>query len=473
MGIWPPTEWFSRAPRSAPERVLDQARSAVSSAARLSYLPEQQPTPTVPAPQGGRIEIVTQASSLDYSDSWAGFRLTPEKLNWILRLADWGSPIQLVDMYESTVLADGHTRGLYEQRLDEVCVGWSWRAGDARQGSLQAAKEIDEATQQIDMEGAIEHLALQPFYGYAYAELAWISRPDGIQVPAEIVCVPHRRFVFDEQSRPRLTSEKNSFPGDALDRRPGSSWLRAETRRWRRQVQAGILRTVAWWALFKRMSVRDWLIFAEKFGIPMIIGKPGDDDSETTRKALKETITALGTEGRAILGGKATIEVLNQALRAGSGDHLHPAIVSLANSEISKIITAGTLTSDVGGPGSFALGQVHADRAHKLSLADARRIGNVFRRDIGREFLIRNRLLDKAAAPYLHLNVQKLSLLTDAQVLKTLVSCGLPISIGQVREKFEYRAPTGTDDELMPPEKIDGSTGSDPADPREPADPPT
>ncbi len=165
------------------------------------------------------------------------------------------------------------------------------------------------------------------------------------------------------------------------------------------------------------MSVRDWLIFAEKFGIPLIIGKPGDDDNDTTRKALRAAIDALGTEGRAILGGKATIEVLNQALRSGSGagDHLPPGIVSLSNSEISKAITAGTLTSDTGGPGSCALGQVHADRAHKLSLADARRVGNVFRRDLGREYLIRNGLLDKAAPPYLHLHVQKLSLLTDSQ----------------------------------------------------------
>jgi phage gp29-like protein len=201
--------------------------------------------------------------------------------------ADWGAPLQLFDMYESTLLANGHTRGLDEQRLDEVRVDWSWRAGDARPGSQQAAEELDAATKQIDMEGAIEFLALAPFYGCSYIEAAWVSRADGRQVPAELVCVPHRRFMFDPQSRPCLTSETNPYPGEQLERRPGSSWMRAETRRWRRQVQAGILRTVSWWALFKRMSVRDWLIFAEKFGIPLIIGKPGDDDNETTRKALR------------------------------------------------------------------------------------------------------------------------------------------------------------------------------------------
>ncbi len=436
-----------------------------------SYLPEPQPAPR-PAPE--RIELVTAASVLDYSDTWSGFMLTPERLMWILRQADWGVPVQMFDMFETTLLSDGHTRGLYEQRLDELCVKWTWVAGDDRPGSVQAAEEIDASTRSLDLGRVIEFLALAPFWGCSYIEAAWITQ-NAMQVPAEFACVPHRRFVFDQMTwQPHLTSEKNSWPGDKLERRPSSSWLKAESTRWRKQTMAGILRTVAWWALFKRMSVRDWLIFAERFGIPMIIGKPGENDSETTRQKLKAVIAALGTEGRAILGGDATIEVLNTALRSGSGggEHLHAGIVQLANSEISKVITAGTLTSDVGGPGSFALGQVHADQKHKLSLADALKIGRVLQRDIGMEYLARNNLLDKASPPFLHLHVQKLSLLTDSQVLNNLVNAGLKISIQQVREKFEYREPSSDEDTLTPPSTKE-ATNVDPANPNEPATPPT
>ncbi len=283
---------------------------------------------------------------LDYTDSQAGYKLTPDRLTWILRQADLGAPAQLFDLYENVVLGDGHTRGLYEKRLDEMSVPWTWQPGDARPGILQVAEELDEATRALDMEDGIEHIALAAFWGASYGEVAWITRADGRQVPAEIVCVPHRRFMFDQESNPRLTSETNPYPGDALERRPGSSWLRAETRRWRKQTQAGILRTVAWWALFKRMSVRDWLIFAERFGIPMILGKPGPNEREKTRETLKQVIRELGTEGCAVLGADATVELLDQALRAG--DHLHPAIVQLTNSEISKAVTAGTLTADTG-----------------------------------------------------------------------------------------------------------------------------
>lgn len=438
------------------------------------YLPEPEIDITKPAPAPPRLEIITTWSRLDYAETFQGYRLTPERVAWILRQADYGWAWQMVDMYEALLLNDGHARGQFEQRMDEVEVPWTLRPGDDRPGSKQAAEDLEAACRQWDMDGLIQHLELGTFIGYSYAEVPWQTRSDGMQVPVDAVCVPHRRFAFDLQSRPRLTSELDPYPGQLLERRPGSSWVRAETKRWRKQTQAGLFRTVAYWAVFKRMSVRDWLIFAEKFGIPMIIGKYTENASEKTRQALRDAIEALGTEGRALLAEGATVEVIDKALRSGSGggDHLHAGITQLANSEISKIISSATLTSDTGGPGSFALGQVHADQKHKLSLADARRIGIAFQRDIGVEFLRRNNLVDKAAPPWLHLHVQKLSLLTDSQVVKNLAGIGLKLSVGQLREQFGYRAPSGPDDELETPETTDGGTTKDPADPREPADPP-
>lgn len=437
------------------------------------YLPEPAAQPGA-APAPPRLELITSYSRLDYSDSYVGYRLTPERVAWILRTADNGAAWQMVDMFENIVLNDGHTRGLYEQRLDEVAAqDWSLIPGDDRPGSKQAADELAAACDQINMDALLEHLMLQVGIGFSYAEIPWWMQANGMQVPADVVCVPHRRFAFDPQGRARLTSEIDPYPGQLLERRPGSSWVHGETRRWRKQTQAGALRTIAYWAVFKRLAVRDWLIFAEKFGIPMITGKFGENSSEPTRKALQEAIDALGTEGRAILAADATIEIHTQALRAGSGggDHLHAGITQLCNSEISKILTAATLTSDTGGPGSFALGKVHDDQKHKLSLADARRIGVIFQRDIGREYLRRNNLTDKAAPPWLHVRVQKLSLLTDAQVAKTVQAMGLTLSKAQMRDQFRYREPSDDDDTLEVPEVPNGGTTVDPADPKEPADP--
>jgi hypothetical protein len=55
-------------------------------------------------------------------------------------------------------------------------------------------------------------------------------------------------------------------------------------------------------------------------------------------------------------------------------------------------------------------------------------------------------------------------------VLSNLVTAGMPVSISQMQEKFELRAPSGEADTLKPPAPK-AATNTDPADPREPADP--
>jgi hypothetical protein len=57
------------------------------------------------------------------------------------------------------------------------------------------------------------------------------------------------------------------------------------------------------------------------------------------------------------------------------------------------------------------------------------------------------------APPWLHIHVQKLSLLQDAQTVKTLVDAGLKLSARHQREYFNQPAPSGPDDELQPPVK--------------------
>jgi phage gp29-like protein len=159
---------------------------------------------------------VSTPSSRDYMlESSIGTRLTPERLAWVFRQADFGQPGLMFDVFESVVLNDGHTRGLFEQRLDEVAaVPWTLRSGDAREGRQQAVDALTEALVNADVAVAIEHIALAPFYGCSYVEVAWQRRPDATKVPVEFVCVPHKRFIFDTRSRARLTSEGNPYPGD-------------------------------------------------------------------------------------------------------------------------------------------------------------------------------------------------------------------------------------------------------------------
>jgi len=430
-----------------------------SNTAIAGYLPEPgqpsvQEPPAPSPPQTIRIEMVTKASvALDYGETLAGYRLTPERLFQFFRQADAGSPGMMLDAFESIVIGDGHTRGQYESRMDDVCLqDWHFFAPeeDERPFSIDVAKMLSDAMHQLDTPAAIEHLGTAVFHGAAYVEVPWQQRAkDGVVVPVDLVRPPHRRFRYDTDSfRPRIMHETNMYPGEPLVTTRGTSWIIAEPVRWRKPTQAGLFRSVAPWCVFKRMSVRDLILFGERFGIPMIIGKYGEESSESSRAALVKALEILGTEGRAVIDEKSIIEVTDAHVRGGKNE-IHPTIVALCNAEISKIMSGGTLTSDAAGPGSYGLGTVHAAQKHKLSLADAGRITRAMD-GLAREFVRRNGWWDKAAVPRLHIEVEQDQLIA-AQTIKTLGEAGLDMSKRRQRRKFNQPPPRDTEDKLAPP----------------------
>jgi phage gp29-like protein len=419
-----------------------------------SFLPPSPPPAPSPAPAGPRIVIMTQASKTDYFDMGASSGLTPERLFRNFWAADNGYPQPMLDNFESLLLNDGHARGHWDKRLDSVAlqdVQWQPPPRDKREETAKFAELFDEHMASINQAQALEHIALEPHNGWSYLEVAWQTMSNGLQLPAYLVPVPARRFVFDPVTfEPRLTSD-DSPNGDPLRVTPYSSWVLAQSMRWRKPTQAGRLRTAAPWMVFKRMSVRDWLIFAEKFGIPMIIGKYAENSGEAARQALVRTIEILGTEGRAVLEDGQTVDVTSEQVRSGTNDHLHGGIVALCNAEISKIFTGATLTSDTGGPGSYALGAVHAAGEHRQTLADAQRIGLAMRQ-IAVEAVRRNNLAGKISPPQLYIEVQPdvEAMKLEAEVVKILGEAGLEMSKIRNRRRFNQPAPRDPEDTMIP-----------------------
>src|SRR5262249_18358005 len=97
-----------------PPSAVEQARAAVQGWSTFGYLPEPQRELATPVPLAGTIEIVTRGSAPDSRASWSGSKPTPERLPWILRLADWGSLLQtqvaLLVALDLAVTASGNAR---------------------------------------------------------------------------------------------------------------------------------------------------------------------------------------------------------------------------------------------------------------------------------------------------------------------------------------------------------------------------
>lgn len=375
-----------------------------------------------------------------------GTGLEPERVIQIYRAAEGGYPIEQCDLFEDVVENDGHLRSLITARTLAVTgKKWQIQAGGEATIDTVAAEILETALRDTNFDELVGHVLSSRYYGWAGAEIDWREK-DGDWLPAWFVCVPQRRFVFDALGQPLLLNDA-SYTGTALS--PGR-WVWTRNPGTTLTARAGLMRTACWYALFKKWSWRDLVVYAEKFGVPMVVGKYKPEATEEDKEELQETVENIGEDGQAMMSTEAEVDI-REAQRGGDSNGLHRAVIEEANAELSKLITGSTLTVETGGPGSFALGKVHESRSFDLVLADMLLVVNRFREGIARPFLVLNGL-EAAKTPELVVHVtRETDPLTRAKLAETLWQMGLPLDTEQLREDHQMRAPPSPERTLPPP----------------------
>ena len=401
--------------------------------------------------------------SYDRWQSHPGYGLEPETVLNVFRAAELGHLRAQQDLFDDILESDGNLRALYRARIDGVSgKDWIIQPGADDDVSRAAAEALERLIRddELDFVEFLEHQLEAVFRGYSASEIIWEVR-DGLVVPTRFVDVPHRRFRTGERGELLLLTEGNTA-GVPLE---AGKWV-VSRRRHANLARAGLLRTATWFSLFKRMSFRDWVAFAEKFGVPIPIGEYDDTIADTSptskaRQALETALVDLGDGGAAILEKGTRIYFAEVAARSGDAESVHPAIVDHCDTEIAKLIAGGVLTSDTGGPGSFALGKVHEGSFFALKIADAVLFARTFLRDVAIPFLRYNGF-DAAGgrAPRLRLKlIPALDPKTMSAVATLLVEHGAVLDVSQLRDELGFRSPTRPEDAGR---IASGQVGSDP-----------
>ena len=373
--------------------------------------------------------------------------IDPRQVIAIYRQAECGYPQAQVDLFADIVENDGHLRSAIEDRLLAVSgKDWQVMPGGESPIDIKAAELMQAMLEESNFDDAIAAMCSSRYHGFSGTEIDW-RRLDGEIVPYWFVNVPFRRFRFDSQDRPLLLNSQ-SYQGEPLE--PGN-WLFSQNTSAMQHItpRSGLLRTATWFSLFKRWSWRDWVIYAEKFGIPLVIGKHDPNATEDEKEQLETTVEDIGEAGQATMSNNLEIDI-REAQRSGDSASLHRSIVAEANQELAKLITGSTLTGQTGGPGSFALGKVHEGRAFGLVQADARMCSRLFSRQLAKPFLEFNGL-QGARVPWLKIYVERE---TDPSrrldMAKKALEMGLPLDIEQIRAETGFRAPASPERTLEP-----------------------
>lgn len=358
-----------------------------SMAAQDAQLRQTRPQP-LPAEPPRR----QQVRSYPVFDRWTahpGKKLTIAKINQAFRLAEDGWPETQCDLFDDKIEVDGHLRAVLDSRRDAVAgKDWIVRPGGDAEVDKFAASELERALKRVpNITETYEHQLSSVGYGYAMSEIVW-ERAGGLfkgvplAVPVWFDNVAKRRFQFGDRDEPLLL-QPNKSEGERL--RPGKWWV--TTRAGRLAARAGLMRTAIWWSHFKTMGFRDWMVLANRFGIPYVYAQYEDPIDDEEKEAAKQAVRMLGSDGWAIFSNAIEIKIAEMTKTGGSGE-LHDRLISVCNTEISKLIDGTTLGIETPSTyGSYAASRETGGRTFELRVGDANRLARSFATKVGRMFV--------------------------------------------------------------------------------------
>lgn len=410
------------------------------------------------------LDIIGAVKVRDQFSTYPSVKLTPEKLGSLLREADAGHILRQAELFEEMEEKDPdlaslfQTRKLAVQALDlEISP-----ASDSREDK-KLAEFVKENLEDLDMDDAILDLLDAVAKGCAFAEIDW--RMDGSSVAVGgLEWIHQKRFTFAELSAgwqtplpkaPKLLTEANSIHGEDIP--PWKIVYHRYKGRSGFAQRAGLMRVVAYYYLFKNYAIKDWVVFLEKFGQPLRVGKfqPGAGDED--KKILREALVNLGTDAAAMISDTTILELLENTTASMSSD-MFAAATEFFNKSYAKAILGQTATTE-GTPGALGEGKERGEVRRDLVKADANALAKTLRDQLVWPLIGFNFGWDKAL-PSIKFHIDDPENLGEtATTHKALVEMGTPIPLSFIRKKYGIPEPLGDEPVLerqAPPEPFNG-----------------
>ncbi len=322
-------------------------------------------------------------------DAWRDYPadgLTPARLSAILKAADDGALSEPMQLYEQMEEKDAHLFSIANTRRLAL-TGLEWEmvpASDLRPGldAALAAEAADYCAQVLGsieaLDDALQHLSLALGRNIAVAEVVWDFK-SGSHTIVDITPIEFTRLVFDGLDQVRILTDADPLDGIAL---PANKFVvhtpHATTGH---ASRGGLLRVTALAFLGKNYALKEWLTFAEIFGMPIRVARYDPSASVEEKRELLDMLTSMGSEAAGVFSKAVELEIIEA--NRGTPNPPYDRLVNFLNREMTKAWLGQTLTVDMADQsGSKAAAEVH-DRVRKdILLDDIRKEGRTVRRDI-------------------------------------------------------------------------------------------
>lgn len=260
--------------------------------------------------------------------------------------------------------------------------------------------------------------------GFSVSEIIYKYNNGKIEIES-IERINQERFVFAAEDgillkRPRLLTEEAMSYGIEL---PEYKFIYFKYNpRSGIAPKAGLLRPIAWMYLFKNYSLKDWVIFNERYAMPSRIGKYSGGATESQIKELEKAVRRIGTDAAAVISDNTIIELIESKARGEVG--AYEKLCKYADDQISKAVLGQTLTSGTGSSGSYAQAKVHNMVRQDLLKSDMISLAEVIRDQIIKPLVRLNFGNDAPIPKFKFQSGNKSDLKTDSEILKNLGEAG-------------------------------------------------
>lgn len=405
---------------------------------------QQQPPALLHHPEVREIAV---AQVTDKYSEYPSNGLTPVRLAEIFQEADAGDVMRQMELFEEMEEKDPHLFSQLQTRKNAV-TGLDFEVipfGDEPRDK-EIADFIEEQLNGIESFEDVETDLLDAVgKGFAVSEIMW-GYDEGHVVVQEIKSRHQKRFFWDSLDDSLKVRTREAPEGVLL---PLNKFIIHKYKaRSGHTSRAGILRVVAWMYLFKNYDLKDWVSFAEVYGLPLRLGKYQPGASEADKVALMQALIRIGADAAGIIPDGTTIDFITTE-KTSSSD-LYERLARYCDEQMSKAILGQTLTSDSGG-GSYAQSKTHNDVRHDLTVADCKALASTLRRDLIRPLCIFNFGEDKRI-PHIRFDCEESEDLTQtAEILGILIEkTGLRVPTSFIYKKFSIPEPEA-DEEIATP----------------------
>jgi len=319
--------------------------------------------------------------------------LTPQRLISIFREADSGSLSAQMALFEQMEEKDAHLYCVAQtRRLALTGLPWQivsatempgWRPNGNQTPDPVLADEAAAYGRETlrDLKGfeeSLYHLALAIGRNVALAELVWEASAAGLRL-VEVLPVDFARLTLGPLDEIRVVTDE--APQEGVAPPPDKFIVHVPHAAGAHPARGGLLRATALAYIGKRFAIKDWLIFAEVFGMPVRMARYAPGATPEEKRELLEMLRLLGADATGIFSKAVEVEILQSRLPGEV--NLYENLCYYFDREISKAWLGQTLTTDtMRMRASAGAAAVHDRVRQDIRDDDLRKEARTIRRDL-------------------------------------------------------------------------------------------